>query len=411
MGEGLRFTPNPSGTRFQVVPQPGFPPEIVHVTPRFGRIEAGPRDETITVVDARNKVSYKDDITLRYEGREPPYKGKRRPAVRPDSDGHFIKGVKPGSLDFLATAAFAVARFTLEVWRFHMVRDVKWHFGGKTLELIPRVKSGNSWVGEGFMEFGYDQYPDEGYEDRPFAASFDAVAHETGHLIMKGLLGNPPFDERSIQYRAHEEAAADLITLVSLMHFDSVVRDALERTHGLLHGDSALSLVSEWGRTPRQKADARRLFNATRVGAVREAEDPDPDKYHLSVAFSGPAFDVLLGLYHANLVERRLITDDLARAARHVLGKQTSPKARQAFARAYKAGAADFQEALLDARDYFARVLARAWQTVRPEGLTFASVLAAMLHEDQRLATDLGRRAHSALFRSAFAARDIQPAA
>jgi hypothetical protein len=226
MGDGLRFTPNPAGTMFQLVPQPGFPPEIVHVTPRFGRIGAGPRDETIQVVDARNKVSYKDDHTLRYEGRKPPYEGKRRDAVRPDPDGHFVTGVRPDSLDFLAAAAFAATRFTLEVWRFHLGRDVKWHFGGKTLELIPRVRSANSWVGDGFMEFGYDKYPDEGYHHRPFASTFDAVAHETGHLIMKGLLGNPPFDERSIQYRAHEEAAADLITLVALMHFDSVVRDA-----------------------------------------------------------------------------------------------------------------------------------------------------------------------------------------
>lgn len=410
MGEGLRFTRNPSGTLFQIVPQPGFAPEIVSVTPRFGRIVAGPRDETIAVIDARNKVSYKDDHTLRYEGRRPPYQGRRRPAVRPDADGNFVKNVRPGSLDFLATSAFAVARFTLEVWRFHLGRDIKWHFGGKTLELIPRVKSVNAWVGEGFMEFGYDRYPNPGYQARPYAASFDAVAHETGHLLMKGLLGNPPFDERSIQYRAHEEAAADLVTMVALMHFDSVVRDALERTGGLLHGENSLSLVSEWGRTRRLRVDARRLFNTTRVEAVRAAEDPNPDKYNLSLAFSGSAFDVLLGLYYTTLVERKLVTDDLARAARHVPGRKTAPTTRRAFARAYRQGAADFQEALRDTRDYFARVLARAWQSVSAEGLTFARVLAALLREEQRLANDLGRRPHTALIRAAFAARDIEPA-
>ncbi|MGH7392145.1 MAG: hypothetical protein ACREM3_22200 [Candidatus Rokuibacteriota bacterium] len=409
MADRLRFTQNPSGTKFRLVPQPGFAPELVHVTPRFGRIQAGPRDDGIEVIDAKSKVSYKDDHTLRYRTK-PPFKGKRRKRVRPDRDGNFLDGVKPGSLDFLATAAFAATRFTLEVWRFHLGRDVKWHFGGPTLELIPRVRSANAWIGEGFLELGYDKYPDEGSRDRPFAASFDAVSHETGHLIMKGLLGNPPFDERSIHYRAHEEAAADLITLVSLTHFDSVVRDALERTGGLLHGDSALSLMSEWGRTRRLKADARRLFNEMRLEAVREAQDPEPDKYDLSLTFSGASFDVLLGIYYAILAERKHVSRDLAAAARHVLGREIPPKARETFARAYRARRAEFREALLDARDYFARVLAGAWRAVEPRGLTFARSLTAILAEDKRLAARLRRRPHTALLRTAFDARDIVPA-
>ncbi len=409
MGDGLRFTQNPSGTMFQLVPQPGFAPEIVRVTPRFGRIHAGPRDETIEVVDARNKVSYKNDDTLRYRSK-PPFRGKRRDPVRPDPDGHFVKGVTPDSLDFFAVAAFATARFTLEVWRFHLGRDVKWFFGDKPLELIPRVKSANAWVGEGFMEFGYDKYPDEGYETRPFAGNFDAVAHETGHLIMKGLLGNPPFDERSIQYRAHEEAAADLIAVVSLMHLDTVVRDALDRSGGLLRGDSALSVVSEWGRARKLKADARRLFNEKRVEEVREAEYPDPDKYDLSLTFSGPSFDALLGIYYAVLAQHHLVADEVANDARHVLGQPAPTRVRDAFKRAYAKAEPEFHEALREARDYFARLFARAWLAVEPAGLTFARALTSILDQDHRLAADLGRRPHTALLRSVFAARDIQPA-
>jgi len=410
MPDAPRFVQDPAGTRFRLVPQPDFAPEIVRVTPRFGRIQAGPRDETIEVVDAVSKVGYKDDHTGRYRAR-PPYRGKRRPPVRPDPDGDFVDGVQPGSLDFAAAAAFAATRFTLEVWRFYLGRDVRWHFGGKTLELVPRVRSANAWVGDGFMELGFDRYPDEGYRDRPFALSLDTVAHETGHLIMKGLLGNPPFDERSIQYRAHEEAAADLVALITLTHFDSVVAAALRRTGGLLHGDSALSLVSEWGRTRRLKRDARHLFNAVRVTAVRQAQDPEPDKYDLSLAFSGATFDVLLGLYYAALAERGHIDDATARAARHRVDAPAPARVREAFARAHAVRAAELHEALLDARDHLASVLAGAWQAVRPESLTFARVLAALLREDERLATSGGRPPHTELIQAAFAARDIEPAA
>jgi hypothetical protein len=168
--------------------------------------------------------------------------------------------------------------------------------------------------------------------------------------------------------------------------------------------------VSEWGRTRRLKTDARHLFNEKRVEAVREEQDPEPDKYDLSLTFSGPAFDALLGIYYANLADRKLVTADVAAAARHVLGKQAPASVRRAFARAYGASEADVQEALRDARDHFARVLARAWQAVRPDGLTFSRVLAAIIDEDRRLAADLGRRPHTALLHGVFAARDIKPA-
>jgi len=414
MGDDLRFAFDPRAAGFRILPRPGRAPEVVRVRALHGPFRAGPSDERIQVVDATNKASFKDDHTLRYRRPPPvvPFQGRVRTPVAPDPDGGFLS-VEPGTREFLAAAAFGAARCTFEIWRHHFQRDLPWHFDreaggrGAALHLFPRVRSANSWVGEGFMEFGFDRYPDEGYEKRPFALNFDAVAHEMGHLMMKSLHGNPPFDERSIQYRAHEEAAADLIAAIAVMHFDSVVEASLERTGGLLHGATALSLVSEWGRSRRLKADARNLYNDVTVGEVRRKEDPEPDKFSLSLAFSGAAFDALLGVFYVNLADRGVLPAKIAGGAFHRPGHEPAAGVRAAVTRAYARDAGAFKTALLDARDHLARSLARAWRSVSPVGLTFSRVLARLLDEEARLAAERGRPPHTALLRASFAARGI----
>lgn len=399
----LRFTFNEAGVKFWILPQKGFAPVIVPVTPAYGQITAGPKDDAIYVKDAKNKSPYKDE-TGRYNDR-PPWKNGHYPAVRPEG-GHFLH-IKSGTREFLSTAAFATIRCTLEIWRYHFeTADFPWFFREPaTLEVIPRVKSANAFTGQGFLEFGFANYPSDGYKKRPLAANFDAVAHETGHLIMKSVLGNPPFDERSTQYRAHEEAAADLIAILAALHFDSVADEALESTKGLLYGVTALTRMTEWG-SKRNREEMRRLFNELTMEEVRK--EGEPDRYELSKVFSGAAFDVLVRMLHRNLAERGAITEELAALARHVPGKRIPAGVQSRFETAYRQSPF-FKAALLEVRDYFARVLARAWRAVPHENLTFAKVLLSLLDAEAQLARELGRPSYADLIRETFELRGIQP--
>lgn len=401
----LRFELPRDGVRFRAAPQQGFPVEVVHVTPGHGPIGPGPRDERIHVILARNKPSYKSDDDGEYRKR-PPYEGATFDTIQPSLAGHFDE-VKAGSREAAATAAFATVCTTLAVWEHHLESAIPWFFArklGPSLELIPLVRSNNAWMGEGFLEFGFPAYPES--RDEPFAENFDAVAHETGHLVLRGVLGDPPNDEKSMQLRGHEEAGADLIAILSALHFETVVSDALDETSGLLHGVTALTRVSEWGRA-KDKQEVRRLVNGKTLPGVREIEWPD--KYELSLVFSGAVFDALTAIHHRILVERKAITADLARRARRGPGESRNDL-RGEFAERYDRARPEFQEALRQSRDWLCRVLARAWRASVPDTLTFAGVLARMLEADARLSRELGLPARGDLIRHEFAARGVEPA-
>src|SRR5687767_2371882 len=231
------FRFNEGGTRFRIYPQParlGFTPITVHVDAPPGSIRPGPRDATIETIDAVAKLGYRADDTEAIR-RRPPYRGRRRPGVRPVG-GHFDH-VEPGTREFGITAPFAAVRIVLEIWRHYLRRPLRWHFAdtvSPTLELFPHIRSWNAWSGDGYIELGSPYYPDD--RDDPYAENFEVVAHETGHLILKSVLGTMPDDEKSMQHRAHEEAAADFIAMLSTLHFPPVAARALAQSHGQLYG-------------------------------------------------------------------------------------------------------------------------------------------------------------------------------
>jgi hypothetical protein len=401
----LRFEWPQRGARFKVAPQPGLPAEVVHVSGSHGPIEAGPRDRRIHVILAKNKRSYKSDDDWEYRTR-PPYTGSAFEPVKPSPDGNFDT-VDDQSREFSACSAYATVRCALAVWEHHFESVIPWFFAGalgSSLEMIPLVRSNNAWSGAGYLEFGFPAYPES--RDEPWSRNFDAVAHETGHLILRGVLGDPPNDEKSTQYRAHEEAAADLVAILAALHFEGVANDALDRTSGMLHGVTALTRVSEWGRKHHQQ-EVRRLENGRTLPLVRKVESPD--KYDLSLVFSGATFDALTAIYHQALVERKAIPRELADRARRAPGESRADL-RGEFGRFYHGAKPEFHETLRQARDWLCRVLARGWRASVGDTLTFASVLGRILEADAALARELGGAARGSLIRHEFAARGVAPA-
>jgi hypothetical protein len=437
-----RFRFDTRGTRFRIYLQSktvkGFAtPSIISVSSRPGTIRPGPEDSRIRVIDVPGrgtllqKVPYTDVIG---EPRwRPPYPRRypRRPPVK-DRRGHFDH-LRPGSRAFWAANAFATVRCVLEIWEHYFGRRITWFFRDherRLLEIFPRAATDNAWSGEGFLEFGYLPPPRRRRRRRDrrlvwLGENFDVVAHEAGHLILKSVIGNPTAAKKTLEYRAHEEGAADLVALVACLHFDPVVDRLLENTQGRLFSRNMLSRLGEKGRG----GQLRTAFNDTTVRSpsICKAEAAY-DKHAFSKLFTGAAFDVFVEIYERHLVRHGAIPAAMARKSTSAVATAlvgVPPRVtharferlRRDFAQLFALHGTEFRAALLDARDDFARLLARTWTMTsvrdfpgrdRRRGratVPYAGVVANMIAADRALG---GR--YGSIIRHAFLQRGISPA-
>lgn len=377
-----------TGTRFRVYPQPKFLPGFarpvtIHVDSTPGTVRIGPADDRMYVVDARNKRPYSKT------GRVPPYAGPRLRPAEPNRQGHFDE-IDPDDETFKSATAYGVIRCVLDIWEAYLGRRIAWHFVDtyRRLEIIPRVRDWNAFSMFGYVEFG------AGDPSGLVCENFDSVAHEVGHLILKGVIGNPSV--RPVEFRAHEEAGADLVAVVSSLHFKEVVDRLLKRTQGRLFAASIVSRIGE-------SVDARNLYNDFTMGDVPWDPDPDAYKYSLCLPFEGAVFDLLVELYERRLVAHGAIERRVADRSSHAHGRAVRGLKR-AFARGFARHEDAFRLALAEARDYLGLLLARTWQMTPATNLSFSNVVATMLTADQRMG---GR--HGPLIRAIFARRLILP--
>lgn len=384
-----------SGTRFRIYPQPKFlrgfsRPEVVYVNAASGTIKPGPEDRGMYVVDARDKEPYIDT------GDTPPYKGPRYPPARPDGRGHFDH-IKPGTRAFSSAAVFATVKTVLAVWEKYFGRKLPWYFRRKyrRLEVIPRINEyNNAWSRPGYLECGFGDLG-------PLSENFDVVAHEVGHTIVRQAIGFPG-NRRSLRYRAHEEAGADLIAIISSLHFDSVLDHVLDHSKGNLFSVNELSRVGELSKTKQ----FRKAFNRATMMTVKKYSNQVSDayKYKLSLPFTGGAFDVLVDIYEQNLVERRAIPKDLARRSGRARGSEVVRIQRE-FGRYFRKSRRAFKNALVEARDYFGRMMARAWDKTPMKGLSYKKVVRNMIRADVQLSGGQ----YADLIRRSFQRRKILP--
>ena len=370
----------------------------IYLPARAGTIGAGPSDRDIVTVDALDKRPY-------YDGREdterfPPYRGPRARPARPRR-GHFAHLQPTGATarQFSAAHVYATIRFTLTVWEHYLGRPVRWYFRRRFphLEVIPRIRSGTAFSRPGYIECGYERGRTR--ERRyPLCENFDVVAHETGHLILRSVIGHPDHVE-GVEQRAREEAFADLVAIVALLHVRPAVARLLDRTRGNLFSSNLLSRIGEMSQT----TVARRANNDKGMDTLEWDPDPRVFRYELAAPFTGGGYDAFVDLYESILVRRRAIPFALAEASFDANGK-TLPEVQRAFELSYRTRRTVFEDALLEARDVFAGVLAQSWRRMSPyDG--YPEALAAML--------TVAREQHGArtarIFREAFEWRRIQP--
>ncbi len=384
-----------TGTRFLIYPQRKMrksrdDPETVYINARPGTIRAGPQDEGIYVVDAEDKIPY-------YLSGWPPYTGPTRPPAEPDPIGHFDH-IEPPDDEFSAATVFAAIRLVLTIWEHYLGRKVRWYFRDAypRLEVIPRVNLER----DSASFFGYIECGFENLEERsgPFCQNFDVVAHEVGHIVLKDVIGYPPY--RTMALRAHEEACADLAALVAVLHFESVVDEVLEETNGHLF---SLNVLSRFGELRKSK-ELRDAFNSATLSDVRWDSDQEHYKYQLALPFMGAAYDILVYIYQRHLVQRRVIPKRLADDSFNFPG-ESMPDIQGEFGKYFTRKAEAFKEALLNARDDFAQLLVQTWKKTSMQDLEYPRVVQNMLDAE----LELYRGRYRSIILDAFELRDIVP--
>lgn len=390
-----------TGTRFLIFPQPRFlkafsKPEIVYISVTPDEIQPGPADDRMFVVDAVYKLPYSKLFRPPY-GRDSP----ANPPVKPGEDGHFDY-LKPDTREFSCATMYATVRRILDSWEDYFDKErIDWHFESEfsRLEMIPLIEWDNAQSGYGFLEFGYSPRPGGGIDHkRPYCENFDVLAHELGHSILFSEVGVPssPMDE-GIDYDGMHESAGDLVAIISALHFNSVVDHLLESTKGNLFTINELGRVGELS----ESREIRVAFNYYRMSDV--GTEPN-DR---SLPLTGAIFDVMVEMFQKYLVERGLISQTLADRSSGKPGGNQKPAQIQAdFNKAYSKNKEGFKDALLDARDYLGRLLAKTWSSLNPDFLSYHDILRALIRADRELDED-GKGKHQETIRECFAWREI----
>lgn len=357
------------GTRFLIYPQaphvPGYgTPELVWISTPPDALRAGPADSRMYV---RDPVIEKEPYQFPYL---PPFVGATFPAAEAGADGHYDT-IPLGSRQFFAAHAYACARRVLDIWEGYLGEEIVWHFAEtyERLEIVPVLEWDNAQSGYGFLELGMDYRADG--ERYPFALNFDVIAHEVGHAILFSLFGAPESLVGQEDFGALHESSADLISLLSFLHFDTGMDRLLRGTQGNLLSFNELNRIGEL-------AGERQIRIA---GNARKMSEVTSEIHDRSRPITGAVFDTMLELCHRSLVERGLADERLLDADLRSVDEATLEAISEATSRAFRAWPFLFKGGLAQARDVVGMTLARTWKRLAPFDIRIESVADTIVEE------------------------------
>jgi hypothetical protein len=382
MSIGLVHRCRHRGTRFRLFPQPRFikpfhEPETVWLWPDAGTIGPGPADDRMYVIDPIDKAYPYGPARGPYGSHflyYPPWNGPIRRPPLPDRDGHFDH-VPIRTKEFEAAHAYGVARFVLDIWTDYFGQSIGWHFFAdyEQLEIVLLRALANATAGYGFMELGSDVVDGD---RRLFSLNFDIIAHEMGHLFLYSQVGLPELDAFEGEFFGFHECGADVVALITVLHFDSVVDHLLRTTRGNLYTFNELNRFAEL--SPNKQI--RTAGNSTKMSAFARGWT---DEHDLSQPMTGAIFDILIDVFHDKLVRRGVISaevdpllDQLERR------KELAGVIQSFFDRAYAEHQEPFKSALLEARDYMGVAFAETLRRLSADYLNYDDVGAVMLEVD-----------------------------
>jgi len=348
------------GTRFLIYPQapyvPGYSvPEIVWISDAPGSLQSGPTDATIYV---RDPVLEKEPYEFPYL---PPYVGLTNTPAVAGPDGHFDH-ISPNSRQFVSAHAFACVRRVLDIWESYLGQKITWHFAPtyERLEIIPWLDWNNAQSGYGFLELGIERGADG--RDYPFALNFDTIAHEVGHAILFSLMGVPE-NGYTADFGAFHEASADLVSLISFLHFDTGIDRLLRHCRGNLLTLNELNRIVELTgeRQIRLASNSRRMSEVT--NEVHDRSRP----------FTGAVFDTVVETFHWILVNEGLADERLLNVDLRQIDDRLVEEISSLTAASFEAMPFRFKSALTEARDKVGLVLVRSWERLDPYEMTYAA--------------------------------------
>ena len=374
-----------AGTRFRLFPQPQFiepfrEPETVWLSPPAGMIGPGPSDDRMYVIDPIDKPYPYGIARGPYGSRffyAPPWNGPIRPPPLPGAGGHFDH-LMVGTREFEAAHAYGVARFVLDIWEDYLGRPIRWHFLGDydRLEIALLPALANATAGYGFMELGSDVVDED---VQLFSLNFDIIAHEIGHLILYSEIGLPDLDALEGEFFGFHECGADLVALITVLHFDSVVERLLETTRGNLYTFNELNRFAEL--SPNKQI--RVAGNSMRMSHFAAGWT---DEHDLSEPLTGALFDILVDVFHDKLVQRGVISPEVdALMDQLERRRQLADFIQSFFDRAYPENQETFRLALLEARDHLGIALAETWRRLSADYLNYDDVGDTMLEIDREM--------------------------
>ncbi len=387
MADGGTGQRPPTGTRFRLFAQSPFltrfrEPETVWVSSPAGTIGPGPADDRMYVIDPIGKRVAYGQARDRFGNVAyllPPWPGPSYPPALPDADGHFDH-VPIDSPEFEAAHLFGVVRRTLDIWEAYLCQSIEWHFAADfdQLELVlQRNLEENAYMGYGFLEVGVHRARNG--EIEPFSLNFDIIAHEVGHCIIYAVVGVPDVGSQDAEYYGFHESAADLTALVAALHFDSVVDDLLATTHGNLYTLNYINRIAEL-------SDNQQIRLAANPASLLDFVRGWSDEHDLAQPLTGAMFDILVDVFHEELVERGLFGNDAEDLSDRLEDDPDYHRIIQPlFDDAYAADPQGFREALIYARDILGTYLAETWRRLSPDNLDYADVGRAMLAVDRML--------------------------
>ncbi|HEV2559254.1 MAG TPA: hypothetical protein VGU45_11555 [Microvirga sp.] len=387
-GPDYQVTHAPLGTRFRVFPQPPFVPgyerpETIWIASPPGLIGSGPADDRMYVVDPiEPKAPYAYPVL-------PPYSGNVYEPAHPNADGHFDE-IPINSRSFLSAHLYACVRRVWDVCQGYLGEPIDWYFEDThpRLELVPLVPWDNAHTGYGFIEMGED-----GVQGQPFplALSFDAIAHETAHLALHGVMGIPDDLRTLADYQAYHESMADIISVLSLLSFESVRDRVLFKTKGNLF------LVNELDRFA-ELSDERQIRV---LSHSLKQSDVGHEVHDRSKPLSGALFDTLIEMFHLLLFERGLSGFDISGIMD--LRVQLSDSEIQAqlatSRRDFELRQRPMSAALAEARDLLGEAILRSWTMLSPNDVSLPKaaevlVVAAEQGRARRFADRLAYNLH-----------------
>ncbi|MEX3011162.1 hypothetical protein [Hoeflea sp. TYP-13] len=391
------------GTRFNLFPQPRFlddyeEPETVFVSSPAGTLAPGPADDrmyTIFPIGKPAPYGINPDPDSRDDVPMPPWKGECHPPAMPDEEGHFDH-LEPGTPQFEAAHLFGTVRFVLDVWEGYFDRVIPWHskkhYDRLELTILPSLE--NAYSGYGFLEMGGDR-KHGGY--KPFSLNFDVIAHEVGHAIIYSEVGVPDPARTTGEYFGFHESAADLVALISSLHFNSLIDRLLQNTSGNLYRLNSITRMAEL-------SDNSQIRIAANDVRLSEFERGWIKEHKLSQPLTGAFFDIFVDLFHECLLEYGTIDQNLESLSDELLATPDyAPVMQTLFDEAFLRDPDGFKLALIDARDILGTYLADTWQRLDRNSLNYVDVARDFLDVDAEHTS--GRFA--TLIHGNFAMRDI----